>query len=391
MSLGRALRIAYVTDLMAVGGIETNLVVLGEHLRRRGHDVVVVSSGGALEAELRQRDIRHIRLPVALRHPVGLVRAARRFTSLVTRERIDIVHAMSAAGNLVAAAVPRYRVDGCRFVSSPMGLQNSDSEIAFVTTLRNRLLTLRADRVLVISQEIGRAVRSLGVSAERIRERAVVGVDLRQLSPRPDARQVIRAGFDIPQDAFLVVTVGALHKRKRHDLFLRAARIVLDAEPAARFLIVGEGAERSALEAQSSHLGLGNALTLTGLRRDVHDLIAASDVYVKPGIVEGFIGITVLEAQAAGRPTVAFDTSDVHAAIADRETGLLAANGDPGALAAAILELRRDPVLAEHVSSCGRRHVEERFAMEVVAAGLELEYLDLLSQPRRQSSLHARS
>lgn len=382
MSPARTLRIAYVTDLMAVGGVETNLIVLGEQLRKRGHDVLVVSSGGALEAELRERGMRHVRLPIALRRPLGLIRAARAFSALVARERIDVVHAMSAAGNLVAAAVPRTR-GNVRFVSSPMGLQNSDREPAVITSLRNRLLTLRVDRVLVISEEIARAVRSLGLAAERVRERAIVGVDLARFKPRPDAARAIRAELGVGADAFLVSTIGALHPRKRHDLFLRAARLVRDVEPNARFVVVGEGAERLALESLRAELGLVEAVTFTGHRRDVQDVVAASDVYVKPGIVEGFIGITVLEAQAAERPVVAFDTRDVRAAIVDRETGLLARSGDPAALASAILELRRDRALAERIARGGRQRVEERFAIEVVAAGLETEYLDLLDQPRR--------
>lgn len=375
----RKLHIAYVTDLMAVGGVETNLIVLGEQLQDRGHKVLVVSSGGTLEPELRERGMRHVRLQIGLWRPLGLIRAARAFSALVARERIDVVHAMSAAGNLVAAFAPR---GNTRFVSSPMGLQNSDRESPVITSLRNRLLTLRADRVLVISEEIDRAVRSLGLPAERIRERAIVGVELRRFTPRPDAARALRAKFAISADAFLVSTIGALHPRKRHDLFLQAARIVLESEPGARFLVVGEGLERPVLEHLSAELGLADAVVFTGRRGDVQDIVAASDVYVKPGIVEGFIGITVLEAQAAVRPVVAFDTRDVRAAIEHRQTGMLASNGDPAALASAVLELRRDHQLADHVARGGRQRVEERFEIAVVARGLEAEYLDLLRQQR---------
>ena len=68
-------------------------------------------------------------------------------------------------------------------------------------------------------------------------------------------------------------------------------------------------------------------------------LLSATDVYVKPGVVEGFIGITVLEALGLAKPVVAFETEDVKLALTDGETGLIVPNGDVASLAERILYL----------------------------------------------------
>src|SRR5262249_56035311 len=117
-------------------------------------------------------------------------------------------------------------------------------------------------------------------------------------------------------------------------------------EPRARFLVVGEGELSRELAEYASSRGIDDWLVFTGVRDDVARLLAATDVYVKPGVLEGFIGITVLEALGLGKPVVAFDTEDVKLALTDGETGLLVANGDVPPLPDRIVPLLPNPPTA---------------------------------------------
>jgi glycosyltransferase involved in cell wall biosynthesis len=119
----------------------------------------------------------------------------------------------------------------------------------------------------------------------------------------------------------------------------------------------------------------------TGVRDDIPRLLAATDVYVKPGIVEGFIGITVLEALGLGKPVVAFDTQDVKLALTDGETGLIVPNGDVAGLADRILYLLRHPDLGARLGEAGQRLVLERFDFGVLARRLEEFYQGVLERP----------
>jgi len=255
-----------------------------------------------------------------------------------------------------------------------MGLQNSDREPAMVTDLRNRLLVAGARRVIVISNEIERAVRRAGVGQDRITRCPVNGIDPDRFRRRADWRSAVRAELDLAEDAHVVTTIGALHPRKSHGLFLEAAAEVAARDDRARFLVVGEGPERAALLMNARRLDILNRVRLPGARRDVPGILSATDVYVKPGIVEGFIGITVLEAMAADVPVVAFDTRDVRAAVEPERTGLIAPPSDTSALARAILRVLEDAVLSARLIANAAVLVRERFALDAVARQLEGVY-----------------
>jgi glycosyltransferase involved in cell wall biosynthesis len=370
------MRVLYVTNSVAVGGVETNLVGLGEELQRRGHRVMVASSGGSLEGELAARGITHFRLPISLRGPGKLLLAAVHLRTLIERGHYDVVHVMSAAGNL--ATLLAHRGGRPVYVSSPMGLQQSDRESAFVTDLRNRFMVWRTDRVLLISEEIASAVRRLRIASDRLEMANVVGVDIRRFEAEPTAGAAVRQALGVDEQDELVSTIGALHSRKRHDLFVAAAPRVLVARPRARFLIVGEGPERAALTRQLTTLGIADRVTLAGQRHDISAILAATDVYVRPGIVEGFIGITVMEAMAARRPVISWAANDVRPAITDGETGILVPIADVDALADAIVRLLRDRALADAIARRGRARVEERFSLPAIAAELEGRYAQVL-------------
>src|SRR5262249_47794458 len=159
---------------------------------------------------------------------------------------------------------------------------------------------------------------------------------------------------------------GALHPRKSHELFVEAAAQVNAAEPRTCFLIIGEGELHADLQSLADARGLRTCLTLTGNRDDVARLLAATDVYVKPGIVEGFIGITVLEALCLGKPVVAFETEDVKLVLTDGETGLIVANADVGQLADRVQYLLRNPEVGERLGQAGQQVVLERFDFGVL-------------------------
>jgi glycosyltransferase involved in cell wall biosynthesis len=95
---------------------------------------------------------------------------------------------------------------------------------------------------------------------------------------------------------------------------------------------------------------------------------------VRPGIVEGLVGITVLAAQALGVPVVSFYTEDVRLAVRHEETGLLVPIGDVTSLAAAIDRLLDDCVLAAKVGAAGQSHVRDTYCISAVVDGLEELY-----------------
>jgi glycosyltransferase involved in cell wall biosynthesis len=208
-----------------------------------------------------------------------------------------------------------------------------------------------------------------------------VGLDFDAFQPSENDHQSVRSEFGFPSDALVVSTIGALHPRKSHELFVEAAALVSAAEPRARFLVVGEGELHAELDMLARSKGLVGRLVLTGVRDDIARLLSATDVYVKPGVVEGFIGITVLEALGVAKPVVAFDTEDVKLALTDGETGLIVPNGDVSQLAERIVFLLRNPDLGTRLGLAGQQVVLERFDFGVLARRLEEFYQGVLERP----------
>jgi glycosyltransferase involved in cell wall biosynthesis len=259
-----------------------------------------------------------------------------------------------------------------------MGLQASEREPRWLTLVRNAMLVFRAERVLVISEEIGRSLAPFRLSRRRIVRCNVNGIDVAAFgTPGAGELEALRSELGV-HAAHVVATIGALHPRKSHELFIRAAAIVHRTRPTVRFLIIGEGPERAALTRLIRRERLDGVIILTGSRRDVARVLALADVCVKPGVVEGFVGLTVLEAMAMRVPVVAFDTLDVRAAIHPELTGLLVPRGDVAALAGAIGRLLDEPAAARALSERAYAHVREQFGLDAVVADVERAYNDVL-------------
>jgi glycosyltransferase involved in cell wall biosynthesis len=378
------MRILLAAKTMGVGGLERIVVGLARELQNRGHQVWVVSSGGSLVDELRRAGSKHIAAPLEITSPIGVAQAARQIRRLIVEEHIDLVHSFSATASVAINLALRGRaangLEAVRLVSSPMGLQNSPRELPVTTWLRNWFLALGAEQILVISPEIRRHLRRVGARDTALVDFNFVGLDVEAFQPSPDDYASVREEFHFPGDALIVATIGALHPRKSHELFIEAAARVGSAEPRAHFLVVGEGELGPELEQIAHSKGLDGRLVFTGVRDDVARLLSATDVYVKPGVLEGFIGITVLEALGLGKPVVAFDTEDVKLVLTDGETGLIVANGDVPALADRILYLLANPEVGARLGQAGQQVVLERFDFGVLARRLEEFYQSVLDR-----------
>ncbi|MBM3820950.1 MAG: glycosyltransferase family 4 protein [Acidimicrobiia bacterium] len=365
------MNVAFVCLNLEMGGIETNLVLLTRQFVRKGHQVTVISNGGPLERDIIREGGRAERLAL---YRTKAFTSGPQLAKTLRRVKPDVVHVF-AASCCVAMWVARtfFRPwPGRRppvVVSSVMGLQNSPDEPMITTFLRNWLLTLGVDLTIMTSPVIARHFRFIPISRRRLRAQPVCGVVLPERPPHADLLR-LRSGLGLRPDDRVVATIGQLEPRKSHDLFIRAAAIVCETHRDVQFLIAGEGRLRQDLTALIEELGVRDRVRLLGLRRDVPALLSLADVCVKPGIVDGFLGITVLEAQSVGTPVVAFDAEDIREAIIDGRTGLLARNGDYRDLAAKLTDLLDDPAKAGALARQGHALVRERFDIEVVAGGL---------------------
>jgi glycosyltransferase involved in cell wall biosynthesis len=191
-------------------------------------------------------------------------------------------------------------------------------------------------------------------------------------------RDTIRPALGLPPHAPLIGIVARLVPIKAHETFLAAAALLRARRPDARFLIVGDGERRAALEAHAAALGLADSASFLGWRRDLPAVYAALDVVCLTSLNEGS-PVALIEAMAAARPVVATAVGGVPEVVADGASGLLVPPRDPAALADAVESLLADPARAAALGRAARAAVYPRYDAGRLVADIEGLYDGLLA------------
>ena len=164
-----------------------------------------------------------------------------------------------------------------------------------------------------------------------------------------------------------VVFVGRLTERKRPDRFVEVMHRVRQREPGVRAIVVGDGPDTAALQAQIGELGLADNVELLGLRSDVLDLNLQSRIFALTSRWEG-VSIAMLEAMSCATVPVVSDVGDLRDVVAQGENGFVFDENDLDAFADAIVGLLEDPEKLARLSAAARQTVVERCSREAIAA-----------------------
>jgi glycosyltransferase involved in cell wall biosynthesis len=170
----------------------------------------------------------------------------------------------------------------------------------------------------------------------------------------------------------LLCNVGRLDPSKGHAFFLRALAELRARNPGLPFraLLVGDGPQNDALQRLAASLGLAERVHLLGVRRDVAEIVAASDVFVLASMNEG-LSQAVLEAMVLGTPVVATDVGGISDAVIPGRTGWLVTAGDPIGLATAIDQALGDEPEATKRAAAARLLIQRQFSLSSHLVRLE--------------------
>jgi glycosyltransferase involved in cell wall biosynthesis len=219
------------------------------------------------------------------------------------------------------------------------------------------------DRVVAVSSPIRDELVRAGVPGKKV---TVIPNGLYVDDFSHNGRGVLRSELGLGEEEIVIGTIARLSPEKGHGHLLRAARAVLQEEPKARFLLVGDGPLRRTLEQEVAAMGLTGSVIFGGERTDMPEVYALSDLIVSASLREGF-PLSILEALAAGRPVVATRVGGVPEIVQDGVTGILVDPGDEVGLAKAILGVLRDAPRRRALGRAGRKVVEERFSVHRMA------------------------
>jgi glycosyltransferase involved in cell wall biosynthesis len=213
------------------------------------------------------------------------------------------------------------------------------------------------------------------------------GIDIPPPGECHDARESIHREFNIPETAPVIGMLARVAPQKDFATLAKAAVRVLQVQPQARFLIVGDYSSSEVyreLYQQVSRMlaecGVSASFIFTGHRNDVARLLSGIDIFVLSTHREG-LPLVILEAMAHGKPVVATAVDGIPEIIQDGETGLLFAHEDHEQLSAQIIALLQDPARGTRLGTAGRTLVQTRFSTEQFGANMSAVYASVLAAP----------
>lgn len=285
----------------------------------------------------------------------------------IRRHRPDIVHAHSRRGadwwGGLAAQLCGAKSVLTRRVDNPE------------SPLLVRLKYSRFDRVVTISEGIRQVLLSEGVPERQLQLIHSV-VDLEQYNCPAD-RLWFEDEFSLRPGEMTVAIIAQLIERKGHRFLLAGAERILAAVPNLRFIFFGQGPQREEIEAECRARGLGEKVIFAGFRNDLPRVLPNLDLVVHPALMEG-LGVSLLQAAAAGRPMVGARAGGIPEVIRDGINGYLVPPGEITPLYEKCIELLLDCERAAKFGANGRTIVEEEFSIPAMISSYRGLYAQLL-------------
>ena len=360
-TFGRPLKVMFLLTSMPIGGAETLLVNL---VRRFDPNRI-----SPLIGCLKEKDVLGVELESEIPVYENLIQhkydfaVAGRLRKLFKKENIDAVITVGAGDKMFWGRL------GARRASVPVILSalHSTGWPDGVGRL-NRLLTGITDGFIAVAKQHAR----YQVEQEKFPEHKVFlipnGIDTDRFTVDDESRDQWRQKLNIPADAPTVGIVAALRPEKNHDLFLRAAKLTLQKNPAAHFVIAGDGDERNRLESLAKTLNLEPNIHFIGSTQDIPGVLSMIDVFSLTSHNEAS-PVSIMEALSCQRPVVSTDVGSIDESVLEDVTGYLVLPGDADKLAERWTQLLGDEKLRSRLGEAGRQHVIENCSLQSMTNG----------------------
>jgi glycosyltransferase involved in cell wall biosynthesis len=370
---GRRARVVYLSHAFMVGGAEEMVLNLVRHLPADKYEPMVcaIHEAGPVGREIAAADVpfRTLGCVPGLRDPLAVAAIYR----YLRDTRPDIVHTFLLTASLygrlaaIAARVPIV-------IGTEVNIYEHKRRHHAIA---ERLLMAGTDCVIASAASV-KTFYVDQIRAEPSRVEVIYNaVDFGMLRATA-SREMIRSRITVPATALVATVIARLTEQKGHGVLFEA----LASTPALQSLhlvVVGDGPLRASLEAQAARAGLSPRVHFLGARRDLGDLLAASDMFVLPSLWEG-LPLSLVLAMGAGLPIVSTTVAGIPEVVRDGDTGLLVAPSDAPALAGALARLVTSAGERARLGAAAREFVLPRFGVDNYVSSMTALYDRLLAK-----------
>ena len=391
-SSSQRVRILSVIDGLGYAGDESRLLSLGRTLDRDRfhHSVLTINSHAYSEANefiprreqyiaagVKVDDLSDVSseneylfkaMPAKLYAKSGIFRRALRLANVVRKWKVDVLDGHLESAGLITVLAGRLTRTPAS-ITLYCGARVGDS---MVWPWPTRLALRLADAVLTDSR-----IRATEMQALIPKQKNKVSVIPNGI-PRPQSdrsAEEMRKFFGLPADPRIRIIgmIGRLIEYKGHEVLLQAAQQVLQQEPDAAFLAVGftrNEAYKRKLQHLACHLGITERVVITAYPGDIADVWKVIDIHAHASLFDS-LPISIAEGMSLGKPAVVTSAGGIPEIVEDGQTGIVVPPGDPALLAAALLTLLRDPILAQTLGRNARARYEHGYRPEIMARKME--------------------
>ena len=336
------------------------------HFARRGHEVTVVSLTNARIAGV---DVRWIGPDPNVRGRIAYLLAVSRLRRLLHELNPDVLHAHYAGGYGLTAALSNFR---------PLVLTAWGSDVLILPRV-SRLMRLlvqfalrRADLVTSMAQHMTAAIRGLGAEKERVLT-LPFGVDTNLFHPRPTSE---RRG-DLQE--FTIVSTRHMEPIYNVGLLVEALPEIKRAIPKVKLILIGDGPERTRLQARVRELNLERRVVFLGRKSpmDIARYLSDADLFVSTSLSDGN-NVSLNEAMACGAFPIATDIPANREWIRHGENGFLTDLHDPWTLAGLAIQAFERADLRRRAAETNWEIIQQRGSWEAAMETMEEQYRKLI-------------
>jgi glycosyltransferase involved in cell wall biosynthesis len=384
MNKQRKIKIAHIITRMDRGGAPDIVRLLFERTDKEQFDLTLIY-GRTINPSERSKELlqklgeKAVLVPF-LRRDINLfydVAAFFNIFSILKKGKFDIVHTHTAkAGALGRVAA---KMAGVRKVIYSLHGHDFYGYFGYLGSRAviwaEKIASLFCDKVHALTELEKKDLILFNICPESKIEVIYSGVDLDLLKPSQQILDNFKQGPS-KDKTYQVGMVGRLEPVKGPQYFIDAAEIVLKQKSNVKFMVVGDGVLKDALQKRVRDSGLAEKIIFTGWREDVNSILFTLDILVLPSLNEA-VGRSALEAQGLGVPVVAANVGGLPEVVKDGVTGFLVEPKDPAALADAILKLLNDDNKRSQLGQAARGWVDGKFSDRVMVEKFEELYRKL--------------
>ncbi len=362
-------RILFYTDTPNYGGAERQMELLATHLKPLGFEVSLAygmySTLAEKKAENEAAYARTFLLPVLHKHDP---RHYHYLKQLLREEKFDLLHI-----HLWNPGACRYAFWAGHHAKTPIVTTEHDPfELkGFKRLIKDHCLR-KTDRIIAISNDNFGQLSELVDHAEGRVFQIHNGIELRPFLDNQD-----KASLDVENGSIVITCVAEMHTRKGHKFLIEAFLRLQKEYPMLQLVLVGMGPIENELK---QRYGANSHIHFLGWRKDIPQILRASDIFVLPSLREAF-GLSIVEAMASGVPVVATDTGGARDIVENGKSGLLVPPGDSDSLLRAIKTLLDNPGQRHDMAKNGLERAKTHFTAERMAKETVELYQFLLGLP----------